>query len=425
VLRHVLGQPIPCNIAGLYTHAKGMLNGKKQSFAQRWVKPGLSLLALIFVVHFFIASFPGRAKGSDFPEFYAAARMVIEGQGHQLYDPAVQEEFQIRYAGRIGTYFIHPPFEALIYLPFALFPLTTAYALWTWFNGGLLVVLSLVLSRDVLEPLTWPVVLAGLFLFPPVLLNFFEGQDALLLLLLVMAAILALKGKNDIAAGCFLACGLFKFHLIVALVVLVLRLRRVRTLMAFAACAGLLILLSVGICGSEALTSYSQLLIHINGLPLAAIHPAQMANLRGLVALCGLQGMEGIVITFLLSLATVLLPVFMVGVRMPINPPAFDLMAAAFLLAATLVSYHIIPHDFTLLLLPLALAVRHLIDTRDVPVWLRVCTIALSSVLFLPPLHIILMSRHLYSLTSIPVIGFFFCICWELRRIAKVGPAIA
>src|SRR5579863_7718136 len=167
-----------------------MLNGKKQSLAQRWVQPGLSVLALIFVVHFFVASFPGRAKGSDFPEFYAAARMVIEGQGHQLYDPAVQEEFQIRYAGRIGTYFIHPPFEALIYLPFALSPLTTAYALWTWFNGGLLVVLSLVLSRDVLEPLTWPVVLAGLFLFPPVLLNFFEGQDALLLLLLVMAAIL-------------------------------------------------------------------------------------------------------------------------------------------------------------------------------------------------------------------------------------------
>jgi hypothetical protein len=402
-----------------------MLNGNEQSLAQRWVKPALSLLALVVVVHFFVASFPGRAKGSDFPEFYAAARMVLEGRSHQLYDPAAQEEFQIRYAGRIGTYFIHPPFETLIYLPFALFPLTTAYALWSWFNGGLLAVLAVVLGRRVLETPRWPVVLVLLFLFPPVLLNFFEGQDALLLLLAVTAAILALKGKNDIAAGWFLACGLFKFHLILALVVLVFCLRRVRTLIAFAAGAGIAILLSVGICGSNVFVAYFQLLMHISGLPLAAIHPAQMANLRGLVAMCGLQGAEGFVITLFLSLATVLLPVFLVGGAAPGNPPQFDLMAAAFLLATPLVSYHIIPHDFTLLLLPLALVVRHIIDTKDIPTWLRFGMIATGAILFLPPLHIILISLHLYSLTSIPLIGLFFCIGWELRRITKAGPATA
>jgi hypothetical protein len=415
-----LATPLGCTLI-----AKEMLNGKKQSLAQRWVNPGLSLLALIFVVHFFIASFPARAKGSDFPEFYAAARMVIEGQGHQLYDPAAQEEFQIRYAGRIGTYFIHPPFETLIYLPFAFFPLSTAYALWSWFNGGLLVVLAVVLSRRVLRIPTWPVVLALLFLSPPVLLNFFEGQDALLLLLAVTAAILALKGKNDIAAGYFLACGLFKFHLIIALAVLVFCLRRVRTMIAFTAVAVATVLLSIGICGSMVFASYSQLLMHISGMPLAAIHPAQMANLRGLIAMCGLQGTGGFVVTFFLSLATVLLPVFLVGGRMPRMSPQFDLMVAAILLAAPLVSYHISPHDFTLLLLPFALVVRHLFDSKDIPTWLRICTIAIGAVLFLPPLHIILMSRHLYSLTSIPLIGFFLCICWELRRIRKVGPAIA
>jgi hypothetical protein len=412
--------PLDCTLI-----AKEMLNDKKQSPARRWVKPGLSLLALIFVVHFFVASFPAREKGSDFPEFYAAARMVLEGQGHRLYDPSAQEAFQIRYAGRIGTYFIHPPFEALIYLPFALLPLNAAYALWSSFDAGLLVVLAMLLSKYVLRTPSWPFVLALFFLFPPVLLNFFEGQDALLLLLLVTATFLTLKQKNDIAAGCFLACGLLKFHLIIALVVLVFCLRRVRTLITFAMGIGFAILLSVGICGPKIFASYSQLLTQISGLPLAAIHPAQMANLRGLVAMCGLGGREGFVITLVLSLATVLLPVFLVGGTAPRNTPQFDLMAAAFLLATLLVSYHVIPHDLTLLLLPLALVVRHLIDTKDVPAWLRVCTIAIGAILFFPLFHIILMSRHLYGLTSIPLICLFLCICWELRRITKKGPAIA
>ena len=100
-----------------------------------WIRRGCALLALGLIVYFLTASFPLRKQGADFPEFYAAARIVLEGRGHQLYDIATQEQFQIRYSGRIGTYFIHPAFETLIYLPFSLFPIDKAYSLWCWFTA--------------------------------------------------------------------------------------------------------------------------------------------------------------------------------------------------------------------------------------------------------------------------------------------------
>ena len=88
----------------------------------------LVLSALALVVIYFAYIFPRMQKGLDFPDFYAAARMVRDGRGRDLYDPLVQNQYLIRYSGRIGTYFIHPPFEALVYLPFALLPLRWAYA---------------------------------------------------------------------------------------------------------------------------------------------------------------------------------------------------------------------------------------------------------------------------------------------------------
>jgi hypothetical protein len=408
----------------LYTVPTEMPKDERRPGVQQWIKRVLSLLGLIFVVHFLIASFPGREKGADFPEFYAAAKMVLEGHGSQLYDPSTQELFQIRYSGRIGTYFIHPAFETLIYLPFALFPMDTAYSLWTWFNGALLIAIAWLVSRYVFKALSWPVVLTVCFLFPPVLLNFFQGQDAVLLLLLVTAAIVALERNKDVTAGCFLAGGLFKFHLILALVLLMACLRRVRALSAFVVGSGVLTLISIGVCGSSFLVSYSRMLSHISELPLAAIHPAQMANLRGLVALCGFRGTTGLVLTLIISLATVTWLAWLAGRSASGNGRHLGMMVCAFLLAIPLVSYHISPHDFSLLILPMALVVEHLLNTADMPAWSRICMIGSGAVLFLPPLHIILMALRLYSLICLPLLVLFACVCSEITRTALLEPAV-
>jgi hypothetical protein len=82
----------------------------------------LLLLTAAVIVYYFAHGFEEREKGTDFPDFYAAARMVREGYGHQLYDFQAQEKFQIRYAGRTGDYYIHPPSETLVFLPICLWP---------------------------------------------------------------------------------------------------------------------------------------------------------------------------------------------------------------------------------------------------------------------------------------------------------------
>src|SRR5438552_3913327 len=103
----------------------------------------LLLLAALALIAIYLAHrFPEMEKGTDFPDFYAAAKLVHDGLGHQLYDPAVQERFQIRYSGRIGTLYIHPAFEALFYLPIAAAPPHRAYVLWSLLNLALLIAIA-------------------------------------------------------------------------------------------------------------------------------------------------------------------------------------------------------------------------------------------------------------------------------------------
>ena len=121
--------------------------------------------ALAGIAYFFASSFDRRANGTDFPDFYTAARMVREGYGHQLYDFGAQDQFLIRYAGRTGTYYIHPPFETLLYLPFSLWSLHTAYTLWCLFNAAVLAHTAIVFQRHVFHRLDWRVLLLLFLLF--------------------------------------------------------------------------------------------------------------------------------------------------------------------------------------------------------------------------------------------------------------------
>jgi len=88
----------------------------KWNWWKRFTQNTLLLLMLAGIVYYFAHNFAERAQGTDFADRYAAARMVREGYGHQLYDFHLQEQFQIRYAGRVGEYYIHPPFETLLFL---------------------------------------------------------------------------------------------------------------------------------------------------------------------------------------------------------------------------------------------------------------------------------------------------------------------
>ena len=295
----------------------------------------------------------------DFTIFYAAARMVRSGQSHVLYSLSDQYHAQQEFAPnvpirRAALPYNHPPFEALLFLPFTLLSYGHAYLLWSMLNG-MMVAASLALLRKQFvevgsQPLPFLVLAATGFL--PVASAIIQGQDSILLLFLFVVALTALETGNDVGAGVALAAGLFKFHLVLPLVFLLAG-KRPRLLFGFAPAAALLGGISLAMVGWHGAAGYVQFLMRLENTGAGgAIVGADMPNLRGIIAsLAGSYGGTALVpLTIACSAAVVLIAWWQMR-------PARHSVRFAFLLATAttiLVSYHTLTYDLSLLL-PLAL----------------------------------------------------------------------
>jgi hypothetical protein len=375
----------------------------------RLAQNALLLVTLASITCFYAIDYDKRAKGTDFAHIYAAARMVREGYGHQLYDFQTQDQFQIRYVGRTGTYYNHPPFETLLYLPLSLFSLQTAYLLWCVLNVAFLTCTAIVFQKHVFNRLDWRVLLPLFFLFPPVLLNFQQGQDSVLLLWIVTLAVVQLTRNRNFIAACLLGCGLFKFHIVLTLLVLLVSLRRRGLLRGFALVFVTLLLISAGISGWSFLTAYPRFLKNLSSSPLAGIHPAAMANIRGLVSVSGVvpDTAARLALTWIGSVSLFLYAAAKVRNGRSKFTGDTTLLFGNFVLVAILVSYHLSPSDLCIALLPIGLLSASVTKDTGMPRWARISLLSCQCFLFLPPLHLILLAWHVYAYTSIPILIMF------------------
>jgi hypothetical protein len=377
----------------------------------------LVALALSLLVGYFAQRFPWTQRGTDFADFYIAARMMHDGRGAEIYNALAQDEYLKKYAGRVGTYFIHPPFETLIYLPFAFFPIYVAYALWCGANAAMLGATAALVSEYILPRWNWRVLLPCSLLFVPLLLNFMQGQDSLLLLFLLTLSLVATEQKRDVAAGCVLACGLFKFHLVLPAALLTAGISR-RIVGGLIAVAGGLAVLSARISAWNWPVAYARFLRQLSSLPLAGVHSGQMANLRGLAGfmLPGSPAM-GLCLTVLGSLIVIyfaLPPRRNAGIANDCGRLVF----ANAILAAMLIGYHLSPHDLTLLLLPMALVLHHLLSQTGIPRRSRIWLFSILGVLALPPAHLWLLHLHLYAITGVLLLALFAATRAEISRLS-------
>jgi len=259
-----------------------------------WYAIARLFVAAVLITHiFFLWTVRSRiARGDpDFTVFYTAAKMIRKGLGPELYDLGAQLQVQQQFTRdsdirRGALPYIHPPFEALLFIPLTLVGYGTAFLIWTLLN---LLILTAVcwLCRDMLPVLKqvrlWEFVLFCLGFFP-VLANFHQGQDAIFLLLFVTLALRSIDRDAPFAAGFWLGAGIFKYHLILPLVFILAVWRGRKLVWGFLPSSFAALLISLWIVGWPGVSQYPSVAWSVVSEPsLGGLPFRRLPNLAGLI----------------------------------------------------------------------------------------------------------------------------------------------
>ena len=298
------------------------------------------------------------ALQSDLRVVYTPGYMLRTGQRKQIYDfAAVRRNQDQRISSDGGALpFLHPAYEVLLFVPISLIPYHAAYLLWVAVNLSVLGLIYLLLRQCVPDLLqigpAWmlPALLLG---FMPIAITIFEGQDSLLLLLILIASHRALE-SNEAAAGALLGLGIFRFQVLLPIACLFLVWRGAKFVTGWLAASAVMLAISSAITGTVAQIQYVQLLRQV-GRVSDWFMIRRMPNLRALFAVSGLNS----VLLFLASLI-VFASVALVG---------FGLDARQKLLlsisTSALITYYFFLHDASILALPLLVSLNDFVARRD------------------------------------------------------------
>jgi len=368
---------------------------------------GVQLLAWIF---FLPQSLHGH---TSFRQLYTAGYMVRTGHAHELYDYSAQKFFQDQLVSREAVLmpFIRPPFDALVFVPFSFLSYSSAYVAFLILSVGLLAV-SVRLLRPWTENLRashkWlPIAIFASFV--PVASALMLGQDSILVLALLSASMFALDKERNFTAGALAGLGLFKFHLLIPLALLLLCWRRFRFFAGFSSVAAALALISIVVASPAQIRFYAGSLLNIGQGGNGGAHEllryplpiTTMASVHGLVnGMFEAPSIQRTIVTILLVVGVML----WVAIAVPRTCPTQWMVPIA-LTTAVLVSYYLFIYDLTILLLPLATALsRSTAPSRGKNGRLLSAACIL---VFLAPVCLVLWTDYFY-LVSVPVFFFLF-----------------
>ena len=392
--------------------------------SQKWKRLAVVFLAGMAVLHGTLFwQLRGRVLSGygDFTILYSAGRIVAAGLGRQLYDTALQYRTQLEFAPHVDVRngalpYNHPPFEAVVFVPLAKLPYRSAYFTWIGVN---LLVLIFIYRR--LRPQVgflqeqslglWLLASLGYF---PAFIALLQGQDILLLLLVYALTYLALKRGADLAAGSWLALGLFRPQETLPLLVVLLFRRRWKLLAGFVLVAVALGMVSVTTIGWRETLEYPRFVWTIENRRNGVIAPVDMPNLRGLTSVVAgtLSSDWASVIAAALSAAAVVWAGL--SCKRESGQENLDLQFALAVVATMLASYHAYPYDLSLLLIAVALVANY---QWQEPSRVSVLLWAPILLLFFSPLHLLLWLRwQKASLIALVLIAWAIGMWREIRK---------
>lgn len=335
----------------------------------------------------------------DFASFYTAGYIVRVGQSAHLYNPGLQWQVQQQFARNVKTRvgplpYIRPPFEALLFAPFSYFSYPTACLLWLALKIiGLLVLPFMLPLGGRAGGRAWKALFCLAFF--PVGFDLVQGQDSIVLLIIVTAAFRFLIRGANFSSGAILALGLFKFHIIIPLFLILLFLKRTRFALGFLVTGGILLLLSLSMVHTAGFLEYPTYLWRLNQAPgLGMVKPESMPNIRGVLSV--LPGNESGAFRsgehwFLLLV--VVLGIAVAGWYCHANGNRSMPLAFSFSIVMVLVtSYYANSYDLTLILLPLLLLGGQVLHS-GIRRWARNLFIGTNAVLLFTPVMWFLVLR--------------------------------
>lgn len=369
----------------------------------------------------------GLRKGyQDFTIFYCAGKIVNLGLAHQLYDDAVQWRIQQSFAPWVSIRkgplpYNHPPFEALLFAPFARLPFFAAFLCWDLLNISVLAALPFVLRPHVrllqkISPFWF--LLASLAFFP-VCVGVIQGQDAILMLLIFTLTYLALKRNAVFWAGCILGLGLFRFHQVLPVVLILLLSRRMKAAVGFALSSVVFGVVSLALVGWHELLAYPAYLWSIERvLQRGPTVPLDMPTLRGFLYATLSSYVSLTLINAVIAVCSLALITFVVvRWRSASGRLNLDLSYALCLIASFLVSYHAYVYELTALLLAALLVLNHLWLKQENASWKRGMVYVPLFLLFFTPLQMVLCLRYVqFHLFALVLLVWIWGISDELLR---------
>ena len=361
----------------------------------------------------------------DFASFYTAGKIMQHGKGASLYDLGLQWQVQQEFAASVKTRtgplpYIRPPFEALLFLPFAYLNYPAAFLVWTCIKMAVLFTIPFLLAGETpfdSELLPEPRLQGLLSLgFYPIALDLLQGQDSILLLLLLALVFTSLRDGSGFRSGVYLGLGLFKFHLVIPILLVLLLNRKTRTVLGFLCTASVLLLVSLALVGRSAVVAYPEYVWNLSQTPARiGINSSVMPNIRGLltpflgvgrVPLTVVGALLGVSIFGIVRAATI---------WRPSDNARQNRIGFSFCIVVILVtSYYTTSCDLALLILPLLFAGGIFATDATIRGWPRWSFVACTTVLLCSPFYLLLLS-----------FGKFFSIALVLLLFAMVLAKLA
>ncbi len=313
-------------------------------------------------------------------QFYTMGSVALEGEWARQYDwPALHEQ-QTRLVPGSEPYHYrpaYPPLVAAVYAPFAVLPFRTAYAAWAiaaavWYALliGIAAAETTVLTRRVAVP--------AALLFPPFIALVLTGQSTLLPLTGFVLGCRALQQGRATRAGLAFALVALKPQFGLALAAVLLLTRAWPVLRGVAAGGAVLALVTLLVCGPEAMAAWWSTSIGLAGQP-SLVEPSDARHTHALrmTLEAVLPGGVAVALWIAVAAATVLLAAH----RWRASPSA-SLRVAALLLGTVIVSPHVLAYDAVLLAPACLWLADRAIRTGQIAV---LCGVALLAVLFVVP----------------------------------------